>query len=212
MNGTSPKPARGRPRDPAKRAALISAARALFLQHGPDAVTLDQVIACAKVSRATLYSNFADKRALLAAVIATESERIVTDAWVNERVDADLRQALTDFGERLLRFIAQDDTMAFGRLIGQLAQSEPDVGTEYFTAGPGRARDILKRIIAAGQARGDLCEADAEHAANDLMGLWRGFWEVEVTYGLRRAPAEEEQRRRARHGVEQFTKLYRPNG
>lgn len=51
----------GRPRDPAKRTALLNAARELFLERGSDAVGMEHVFARAGVSRATLYSNFRDK-------------------------------------------------------------------------------------------------------------------------------------------------------
>lgn len=208
MMTEQPKRPRGRPRNPAKRAALLSAARKLFLQLGADVVTVDQVIAHAAVSRATFYSNFADKHELLAAVIASESQRIVTDDWATEHVSADLRGALTDFGERLIRFAGEADVMAFERLIAHVTQSQPCVGPNFFAAGPGRSRGILQRIIALGQERGELREADPEQAANDLMGLWQGFWRIEVGYGLRPGPDEEEQRRLAHHGVEQFLRLY----
>lgn len=208
MNDASSRRARGRPRDPAKRAALLAAARALFLQLGADAVTLDEVVARAKVSRATLYSNFADKDALLAAMIAIESERMISDAWAAEHVSCDLRQALTGFGERLLSFLAEADTFAFERLISQVTQSQPRVGADFFAAGPGRARGILQRIVAAGQERGELRGVGSEQAANDLMGVWLGFWRIEVLYGLRPSPDAEERRRLADHGVRQFLRLY----
>ena len=202
------KRARGRPRDPTKRKALLAAARALFLELGPDLVTLDQVIARAQVSRATFYANFAEKHSLLAAVIAAESRRIVDDDWATERLATDLRQALIEFGERLLRFVAEPDTLALERLIGQMTRSQPGVGVDCFEAGPGRARGILKHIIATGQARGELRDADPMQAASDLIGLWEGFWRVEVGYGLRTSPDAEERQRRARHGVDQFYRLY----
>lgn len=211
MTTEKPKRVRGRPRDPKKRAALISAARTLFLQLGADMVTVDQVTADAAVSRATFYSNFADKHDLLRAVIAGESQRVVTDDSAQDYGIADLRGALLDFGERLLRFACEADIMAFERLISQVTQSQPCVGTNFFASGPGRSRGILKRIISLGQERGELRGADVEQAANDLMGLWQGFWRTEVAYGLRPSPDREEQCRLARHGVEQFLRLYGPS-
>lgn len=208
MTDQPAKRARGRPRDPAKRAALLAAARGLFLEHGTDAVTMDQVIARARVSRATLYSNFADKGALLAAVIAAESERIVTDAWAQDHLDRPMQQTLVAFGQNLLRFIAEPDTMAFERLIAQAAQAEPAYGEQFFAAGPGRARSILMALVHAGQARGELGPADPEQAANDLLGLWQGFWRLEIQYGHWRPPKDDELDRLARHAVRQFMRVY----
>ena len=208
MTDEAAKRPRGRPRDPAKRAALLHAARALFLERGTDAVTLDQVVARAGVSRATLYGNFGDKGELLAAVIADESERIVTGEWVRDDIDQPIEQTLIRFGERLLRFIAEADTMAFERLIGQAAVANAAYGTRFFAAGPGRVRGIVIAIIGAAQERGELALCDAEQAANDLLGLWQGFWRQEVQYGHRPAVGPAELDRLARHGVQQFLRLY----
>ncbi len=208
----TPARGRGRPRDLAKREALLDAGTALFLRDGAGTVTMDQIVAAAGVSRATLYGNFADKGALLAAVIARQSRRIATDAWARDNRSADLETALIVFGTGLLRFLAEDETFAFERLIGQAARAEPRYGAEFFAAGPGRARAVLTDLITAGQERGVLRAADPRQAANDLMGLWQGFWRIEVMYGDRAAPGEDEVRELARHGVNQFLRLYRPKG
>lgn len=169
---------------------------------------MDQVIARASVSRATLCSNFADKGALLAAVIAAESERIVMDAWAQDHLDRPIQQTLTGFGRNLLRFIAEPDTMAFERLIAQAALAEPAYGAQFFAAGPGRARSILMALIYAGQARGELGPADPEQAANDLLGLWQGSWKLEIQYGHRQPPKDDELDRLAHHAARQFMRLY----
>ena len=198
---------RGRPRDPAKRAALLAAGRSLFLEHGVDAVTLDQVIALAAVSRATLYSNFSDKNELLTAVIAQESERLLKN-WVHDHAGAPVREALLAFGRNLLPFIADADVMAFERLVGQAAIGQPAHGTSFFAAGPEQTRDLLKAIIETAQANDELAPCDAEEAANDLLGLWQGFWRLELQYGFRADISPAELERLAEHGVKQFLKLY----
>ena len=169
---------------------------------------MDQVVARAGVSRATLYSNFSDKGELLAAVIAQESERVVTERWAHDNRDQPLERTLIQFGEGLLRFIAEADTMAFERLIAQAALAEPEYGPRFFAAGPGRTRGILTAIILAGQERGDLDVCDVEQAANDLLGLWQGLWRLEIQYGYRLAVDPAELDRLVDHGVRQFLRLY----
>lgn len=169
---------------------------------------MDQVVARAGVSRATLYDNFGDKGELLAAVIAEESERVVTEGWAHENVDQPVEETLIRFGEGLLRFIAEADTMAFERLIAQAALAEPDYGPRFFAAGPGRTRGILAAIILAGRERGDLVACDVEQAANDLIGLWQGLWRLEIQYGHRLAMDPAELDRLVGHGVRQFLRLY----
>ena len=198
----------GRPRDPAKREALIRAARGLFLERGSDAVTLDQVLARAAVSRATLYSNFSDKGDLLAAVVGAEAERFLTGEWARPSSDQPIETILVRFGDGLLAFIADPDTLAFERLIAQAAFADPEYSTRFFAAGPGKARGILVVLIEAAQERSELAPGDAEQAANDLLGLWQGMWRLEIQYGHRVGIEPAELHRLVRHGVWQFLRLY----
>lgn len=74
----------------AKRAAIISAARTLFLRDGVDRVSMDAVAALAQVSKRTVYDYFGDKKNLhLSAVTATA-------AAVFESLQDSLREHLSD--------------------------------------------------------------------------------------------------------------------
>src|SRR3546814_20076088 len=68
---------RGRPKDDAKKTALLDAARSLLLARGPD-VTIDEIAASAGIAKATVYANFAGKNALIEAVIRRESDMTIT--------------------------------------------------------------------------------------------------------------------------------------
>ena len=166
------------------------------------------MVAAAGVSRATLYGNFSDKAALLAAVIADQSQRIATDDWATASRCADVETALTELGDNLLRFVALPSTFAFERLIGQAALENPEHGRLYFEAGPARVRRILATIVRRGQQAGTLRPADAEQAADDLIGLWQGTWRLEVAYGGRPPPDDSERTVLSQHGVQQFLALY----
>ena len=169
---------------------------------------MDQVLARAGVSRATLYSNFSDKGDLLAAVIAAEAGRFLTGEWARQPFHEPIEPTLVRFGDGLLAFLAEADTMAFERLIAQAALADREHGTRFFAAGPGRARSILVAIIRAAQDRRELEPADAGQAANDLLGLWQGMWRLEIQYGQRAGAERAELHRLVRHGVRQFLRLY----
>ena len=64
MNPSLSAPGPGRPKDPAKREAILAAAQVLFLGNGYEGSSMDAIAAEAGVSKLTLYSHFGDKEAL----------------------------------------------------------------------------------------------------------------------------------------------------
>ncbi len=62
----------------AKRAAILSAARELFLADGFDRSSVDAVAARAGVSKRTVYDYFGDKRTLLLAVVDTVGQSLIS--------------------------------------------------------------------------------------------------------------------------------------
>lgn len=198
---------RGRPRDPAKQVALLDAARELFLQHGPEA-TMDQMVAHAKVSRTTLYANFPDKGALIEAMFARESRRIVSEEFAAASLSIPLEQALTGFGERFVSFLSNPETLSFERLIASFAAAHPTLAPRFFAAGPGRAHDILRRIIAQACDRGEIAVDDLDAAVSDLIGLWQGFRRVEQSFGQRPPYQGDELQRFVARCVAMFFRMY----
>lgn len=187
---------------------MLASARRLFLTHGPDAVALDAVAADAKVSKATFYANFADRSALLEALIGREADRIVgTDAAPRE-TQATLAETLTAFGVRLLHFLSDPDMVAFDRLVIAAAASHPDLPARFYAAGPGRGLHGLADMIRAGVAGGELDIEAADRAAEDLIGLWQGTMRIEQSMGLHPATDPPALLARAERGVALFFRLY----
>ncbi len=82
---TAPPPApvnaaRPAARAEAKRAAILTAAFALFLRHGFRRTTLDEIAAAAAVAKPTVYAYFADKDALYVAVVKSVLDSVLLAA------------------------------------------------------------------------------------------------------------------------------------
>ena len=169
---------------------------------------MEQVIAEAQVSRTTLYANYPDKVALLEAMFARESRRIVSEEFANASFTVGVEEALTRFGERLLGFLSDPEMMAFERLIPLVASAYPTLAARFFAAGPGRAHDILCRLVEQGCERGELAVKNVEDAVSDLFGLWQGFRRLELSFGQHRPRVDDELRHHVARCVCQFMRLY----
>lgn len=194
--------------DPAKRAALLAAARELFLAKGLEAASLGEIALRARVAKATLYAHFADRTALLEAVIRQEAERIIGEAPLSEEDGLDLASRLRRFGMRLLTFLTDPERVQFEHLLAGAAEQYPDLAARFFDAGPGRARATLVKLIGAGIEQGLLAVDDPLEAAGHLAGLWQGFLRIETTLRYRQRPGQRELRRRVDRGVQLFLQLY----
>jgi TetR/AcrR family transcriptional repressor of mexJK operon len=73
-----------------KRAAILDAARELFVREGVDHVSMDAVAASAEVSKATLYDHFGSKQLLFSAILTDVSKSL------HESVDEALRRHFDD--------------------------------------------------------------------------------------------------------------------
>ena len=90
-----------------KRAAILTAARELFVLNGVERTSMDAVAAEAAVSKRTVYDYYGDKRRLLLGVIeaAGQSVLILLEQAIHDHIsdDADIRdtvdleRALTGF-------------------------------------------------------------------------------------------------------------------
>lgn len=197
---------RGRPRDDTKRTAVLEAARALFLSKGPD-VTLDEVAATAGVAKATVYGNFADKDGLIEEVIRRESSSTILDDDFRAIKDAEISDALLDFGQRYVRFINSRDLLGWDRLIASLS-ARANVARHFFDMGPGRAQRLLTELIDHAAKSGALDVADAGQAADELTGLWLGFVNLEIKLGVRKPLTTTEIEQRVARGVAIFLTVY----
>src|SRR3954468_5507728 len=93
-----------------KAGAVLAGARALFLQQGFGATSVDEVAGRAGVSKATVYSNFADKEALRAALVAAsaaEAEGIIAEAVGALRGHGPVEERLVRVGLAILQGVVR---------------------------------------------------------------------------------------------------------
>jgi TetR/AcrR family transcriptional repressor of mexJK operon len=198
----------GRPKDIAKREAIIAAARSLFTSQPFDLVTMEAVAAQASVSKMTVYSHFHDKETLFETIVTATSDQMVRALSAPVQNEA-LRERLIAVGIEFLDVILGSDICKMSHSLPGALRANRELANRFYAAGPGRVRAALASMIAAAAKRGELVVDDASRAADDLVSLWEGSMPAKIAFGLAELSTPEEIRVRAVRGTEVFLRAYR---
>ena len=167
--GERPPARRGQARTRLARAAVIDAARTLFLERGYGTTTIEAISDLSDVPPATVYRLFSSKRGILKAILDVS---IVGDAEAVPMADRPQVRALFDDPDpesRLAGLVAvtcdvNSRTAPIYRILADAANSDPDAAAlledqnRQRQAGQGR---IARSLARAGALRPGLRERDA---------------------------------------------------
>ncbi|GGT37905.1 TetR/AcrR family transcriptional regulator [Streptomyces chromofuscus] len=145
------------------RERIVTAAREMFVEHGPD-VPLDEIARRAGVGNATVYRNFPDRDALVREVVCSVMDRTALAA---ERALAENGDAFAAL-ERFVHTAADERVSALCPMIAStFDEHHPDL-----LAARGRVErlveEVMARAKAAGQLRPDVGVGDLMLAAAQL--------------------------------------------
>lgn len=173
----------GRPKDLAKRAAILEAAQRMFTAHGYDGVSMDQIAAEAGVSKLTVYSHFGDKDALfIEAVRAVCEAQMPPDLFVAD-LTGPLRSQLTGIAHAFFRLITSDEALSMHRMM-LTRSSDERVREMFWEAGPARVQDAFAAYLQAQVAKGGLQVPDIRRAASQFFCLLKGELHTRMASGL----------------------------
>jgi AcrR family transcriptional regulator len=191
-----------------KLAVIQQAARWVFMQHGYAAASMDQVAARAVVSKATVYTYFASKQELFAAISAAESERYAGSLGQDLAMHGELRPRLLRLGREILDLLLDDETIAVYRMVMAEAGRIPALGQAFHSNGPAQLLLRLERFFAAAMRAGQLRVADARHAAEQFVGLIRGDLQLRALLGVSADLSSRSRNAVVRSGVDTFCRSY----
>ena len=193
-----------------KRAAILAAARDLFLADGFDRTSVDAVSARAGVSKRTVYDYYGDKRALLLAVVEVGGQAMVDAVQVeihdNLTEFDDLETALIAFSTRIATAtLGSSDYAALTRLIAMESAHLPELQDHWMNDAPEEA--VAERMAEFGR-RGLLEVPDPRLAADHFIALT--FSPVFNNLRQGRTLDEARDQRLLVEGVRAFVRAYAP--
>src|SRR5690349_785307 len=177
------------------RERVVDAAAKLFVDQGFGATGMDAIAEEAGVSKATLYSYYADKSSLFADVMLRMCEEagghLETEALIGGSPEDTLR-AIALHGLR--RVLASIRRHILQRVVAE-SREFPELGKKFWETGPGRIQGVLTRYLEDAKRRGILDIDDPARVAGRLVGQITGLYLLPSLAGVRHPPSEAEIRR-----------------
>ena len=208
-----PRPRAGDPRVVRSRAAVVEAARALFLRKGYAGTTMEEIAALAGLTKRTVYNNYPDKATLFTQIVmeviayAEEFARGLHEEFTARVTAASLQPTLEDLGRRLALAIMRPEVVALRRLLIGESREFPALGAKYFDRAPGQVLEALASGFDHLGQVGLLRVADARIAAAQFAYLVAGEpLDRAVLVGT--TPPREHVIACAREGVQTFLARY----
>ncbi|SIQ66460.1 TetR/AcrR family transcriptional regulator [Solilutibacter tolerans] len=207
---TTPRPPLGRPKDPAKRAAVLEAAQQLFSEQGFDGVSMDQIAQTAGVSKLTVYSHFGDKDGLLSAVVRSHCEREMPLELFEPSPEVALRPRLLDIAHAFYAMVSCPQAIAGHRMLCAPHAMTPNMARLFWEAGPERIQNGLSEMLKRRVDAGELDIDDTDMAASHFFALLKGEPHARLMIGF---PADMDQGATERHlasVVDLFLRAHQP--
>jgi TetR/AcrR family transcriptional repressor of mexJK operon len=196
----------GRPLDAAKRAAIVDTAAHHFFHHGYAASAIEQIAADAGVSKVTIYNQFGDKRALFAAAVECECEKMRGHFSLDAMPQGTIAERLTAIGEAIFAFLFRPEMIQFERRIAAETEIDPAIGLAFLEAGPWRMKQGFGAWLDHACERGELAIPDPLLAAEQFVSMCKGMGDLERRFGASVSPSERD--RRIAGAVEVFLAAY----
>jgi len=150
---------------------VLAGARAVFVAHGYERASMDEIARTASVSKATVYSYFADKRELFTAMYRAEMLRLADSAVELNDTHLSPEHALHEAGRRMLDYLTSDFALAMYRICVAETPRFPEIGRAFYEGGPELGRACFGAYLRAATERGVLRVDDIDLAADQFFQL-----------------------------------------
>ncbi|QTT90695.1 TetR/AcrR family transcriptional regulator [Pseudomonas chlororaphis] len=200
----------GRPKDLAKRQAILEAAKTLFLSNGYASTSMDAVAAEAGVSKLTVYSHFNDKETLFSAAVMAKCEEQLPTLIFELPAGMPIESVLLNIARGFHLLINSEESLNLHRLILALGSQDPKLSQIFFEAGPQRMLQGMERLLARIDQCGALSIDKPRNAAEHFFCLLKGAANFRLLFGCGEPLSEAAAEEHVREVVGLFMRAYRP--
>jgi TetR/AcrR family transcriptional regulator, mexJK operon transcriptional repressor len=174
----------------------------LFLQHGYDGVSVDEIVRVVGGSKTTLYNHYHNKEGLFVAIVKGLCEDLLA-SFISFGIPAlEVEEGLRSLGLVLVGTLLQERHVAFQRLIVAESVRFPALGRAWFESGPEASRTIIALFLEQAQRAGRLRISDPHLSATLLHDMFTFDLLYRAMIGAR--PNDDEIRHRIDTAIDLF--------
>lgn len=193
-----------------RRDAILTVAKAYFLEHGYAGTTMSGIAAALGGSKGTLWNHFPSKEDLFSAVL----DRVATAyrAQLSQILDPCglLEPTLLRACRSLLDKVCSTEAIALHRLIYAESGRFPELSRIFFELAPRHTRALLADYISGAMDRGQLRRDDPADAARVLMALTMAGSHQQLMIGQITEPSSAQMQADVDLAVDLFLRGYAP--
>lgn len=187
---------------------VLEGARQVFFADGFEGANVDDIARAARVSKATLYSYFPDKRQLFIEVIQTECTRQTENAMQSIDTSAPPQNVLLAAANHMVAMFLSEFSQKIFRICVAEADRFPDLGREFYESGPMMARLQITTYLRESAAQGHFAISDFDLAADQFVELCKSALFPRMVFGIQSEFSDAEIDRVVTGAVDVFIARY----
>ena len=189
-----------------RRDKILDAATEVFCQNGFDAASLQEIMAMAGGSLATLYRLFGNKEGLFEAVIERNSEQMIKKLASPLMQGKEPVEVLQTLGSNFIDILSSPMVGSIHRLLIAESGRNPKLREIFVKTAPERnlraVADYLQTLVNSGYLQLDDCYI----AAQQLLNLFKGNYHMRCVLGETVVISEQEKKQYVTSAVSLFLK------
>lgn len=196
-----------------KRAAILAAAKMLFIRNAFAGTSMDAIASEAGVSKLTVYSHFGDKDNLFREVIRSRIEDLLPEELYVFDPQVDVGDTLLAIAQAHMRIDCEAENVGtFRAILSDCRQGNPRYGKLLWEEGPARTHHLMERLLQQAVDHGSLDIPVIKTASVQFFSLIKGDLLLRRLFGCDECEetAKAEIEAMATTGVATFLRAYRP--
>ncbi|MBI3699265.1 MAG: TetR/AcrR family transcriptional regulator [Afipia sp.] len=194
--------------DGSKRRQIMDGAHRVFMEHGFDAASMNEIARAAGVSKGTLYVYFPDKSRLFEAIVEQE---VLEQGKLAFDFDPSIpaEKTLREFGRAYIELICRPGGDSSVRTVMGIAERMPELGRRFYENVIQHTFDTFGEYLKARVKAGELVINDVSLASPQFLMMCQATLFQPYIFQAKPAPSKAQIERVVDSATKIFLNMYR---